>query len=138
MTDYGPGMKINHKLNALFAEKVLGCTHGSECSGVNCWYIGDDIGDYCTSLDAAWSGVEKVMGLGWHISIEDTDKGAVVVTLWQGLDCVSADMMETESGPFPISQEIGPFPISLVKVCLLAVGVTQEEIDEITNLGQES
>jgi len=121
----------NRKLDALFAERVLGdpkpdwqCKHNLERSSPGrAWVCVSDPNEcehdwrpakFTTSLDAAWAGVEKFndprMGVT-TLSIEHTSTGK-----WRAY---VSDSVARESTP----------ALALVKACLLAVGVTQEEID---------
>ena len=106
---------MSRKLDALFAERVLGWTHhpgGCAESDPDCML--DSFGDhryagyYTTSLDAAWEGVEK---LGWQ---------------YVDLDCLSA------SGTWMVNNEYNQAKDpaeALVLACLRAVGVTKAEIE---------
>lgn len=111
---------MSRKLDALFAERVLG--HRLVAS-----FVGDDIPleempslslrdvrPYTTSLDAAWEGVEKL------------DIRTLSMARDSGGDwCYS--QCHTEYGHWGIA----PHPaLAIVLACLRAVGVTEEEIEE--------
>ena len=98
---------MSRKLDALFAVEVLGepSTYFSASPGPT------------TSLDAAWPGVEKVGG------------DASLNTCWCG-DFPDRHF-EAELTPYAAYMAEAPTPaLALVKACLLAVGVTQVEIDD--------
>lgn len=110
-------MSLRH-VNALFAERVLGQTD---------WYLSDrskggyaskmnpyqSLPDYTSSLDATWAGVEKV---NLPVAVEYWPSGATCFRITKGGAQVGFEM------------ELEPAE-ALVKALLLAVGVTQAEID---------
>jgi len=121
----------NRKLDALFAERVLGdpkpdwqCKHNLDRSSPGrAWVCVSDPHEcehdwrpakFTTSLDAAWPGVEKLDAptfVKFWFGYEDRDIRAEI------------DTDSTYEG-------IGDHPaLALVKARLLSVGVTQEEID---------
>jgi len=141
--DRGGGM-ISTKLNALFAEKVLGWRDVRTLQGGNVYfgeplctdgtYIRDKpsietdtvpshysrVPEFTTSLDAAWAGVEKV--------------GAVAVKISNGRDnnkLCELSFRLTHPRHRLSPPTLGSTPaLALVKACLLAVGVGQKEMEE--------
>lgn len=117
---------MSRRLDALFAERVLGEVRtdpGVRCpSDINrlspggCWVCYSDPwepGDwrpmkYTQSLDAAWLGVEKV--------------GNWAYVDFDHLSACNEWMCNGAQGVTPAA--------ALVRACLLAVGVSQEEIDD--------
>lgn len=121
----------NRKLDALFAEKVLGIeavqsTKGlgghdyrqlTAYSGVAVMQL---IPEYTQSLDAAWTGVEKLDG-SFYFQV----RGACN-------HCFTSSVKWSDHGhDGKLWNEVydDPPAMALSKACLLAVGVTQEEID---------
>jgi len=91
---------MSRKLDALFAERALGVEPGNNPDQA-----------YCESLDAAWRGVEKLVRDEWGFSLEDdASQWVVEVGMYRATAATPA--------------------LAVVKACLLAAGVTQEEIEE--------
>ena len=86
----------NRKLDALFESRVLGVTFNASANPFRI------MPNYCASLDASWSGMEKVGFSSWSALGDD-------------LDCFGS----CNDNP----------ALAVVKLCLFEVGVTQEEID---------
>ena len=113
-------------LDILFAEKVLGKTvvETDECAGPdNYWiepYRGGDLHDtpldeFHASLDAVWQGVEKLKESRWQVML-DTFQDGYRTTFWryENID--------------DHAQAVGDPAVSVLKGCLLVVGITQDEI----------
>ncbi len=118
----------NRKLNALFAERVLGWTvHHYEKDDVWFWYPKNSKeywhfpkgNQFTESLDAAWPGVEKIISDrkgDFTLSKPEFEHGK-----WSAMCAwLSGDLIEA----CDVSA-----PRAVVKLCCLAVGVTQAEID---------
>lgn len=119
---------MSRRLAAMFAERVLGWTYKTYPDGV-CPHIkhwSDADGNlrlrsdmrFTASLDLAWKGVEKLAGPKLaSVDFVDTASGWCCDFSW-GID----NGAEVEFCTSPAA--------ALVKACLLAVGVTQQEIEE--------
>ncbi len=115
----------NRKLDALYAERVLewdltedGLIRIVRERGEKIY----DVPNFTKSLDAAWPGVEKIISdrkAEFSLSSEHFYKDAnwAAMFSWPGRDEI-ADVYTVHPA------------LALVKACLLAVGVTQEEIDD--------
>lgn len=133
----------NRKLDALFAERVLGCKPLWVEDWVYCG-CGDGflhsasssttvLDEYTTSLDAAWEGVEKLdadwnfhlfrvengdLGTGWHAELSDHRPSGLPED-------------EAYGGRWIVHRATDPTPaLAIVLACLRAVGVSEEEIRE--------
>jgi hypothetical protein len=123
----------NRALDALFAERVLGCKLIKYLGDYSCASCGhnvlggpdaDALLYFTSSLDAAWAGVEKVRNRGLF-----ADRSFIL--------CVPVEGRPEAKFIFARDAESvrasAPTPaLALVKACLLAVGVTQAEIDDAT------
>ncbi len=116
------------RLDALFAERVLGCKvsdTGYACCcndsprhcDDECIGGGNDLREYTRSLDAAWEGLMK---FGWEVELsrrETTD-------LWKCRLLFEGEHRESvSSGVFAHPAE------ALLLACLRAVGVSEEELN---------
>ncbi len=123
---------MSKQLNALFAEKVLGwyVYHWEEedawfwypKNSKDGWHLpkGDE---FTTSLDAAWRGVKK--NPSWCVEIVrdrtlDTTVEIDVLSVVEGQSSCGWTVCAAAAIP----------ALALVKACLLAVGVSQDEIDK--------
>ena len=123
-------MNKHMKLNALFAEKVLGW-HVSYYEKDNVWFwYPKTTREWChfpkgeqftSSLDAVWIGVRKLAEEGWCCRELKADYNYVYNVIFRNED--------THDNPIHAQSEIHP-AYALVKACLLAVGVTQKEIND--------
>ena len=112
---------MSRGLDALFAERVLGWERSSQ--GINWCENGEPvamasgpINRFCPtkSLDAAWAGVEKIGKNDFCLER--------FASWWRASVNPSATHEEFVVDDTPA--------LALVKACLLAVGVTQKEIDD--------
>ncbi len=111
------------RLDALFAERVLGNTEEHASFTSSCHVCGGDsshLPRYTRSLDAAWEGA-KQRGLAFGIETVGED--------WSCRACIGARhsyVME-----MPQYEATAPHPAeALVLACLRAVGVSEEEIGD--------
>jgi len=119
----------SRRLDALFAERVLNRSvqrHLMLDEEGNGWL---DLPHFTQSLDAAWEGVEKIRA---------GENGAYRVELvwdaweWDAWEDGRNGSWTVEIGVDPCcvwSQSARP-ALAIVKACLFAAGVSQEEIDE--------
>lgn len=99
----------NRRLDAMFAERVLGIE------------VDDAPHKYTQSLDAAWSGVERTMHRGLFADALFNMKSGSHSPWVVSFSFARSMHSVTATGATPA--------IAVVKACLLACGVTQEEID---------
>ena len=121
---------MSRKLDALFAERVLGLEVEVRQFPRSTFLGGGTVSDYAamdgwlpsytSSLDAAWAGVEKRRGselFTHHFSLSYEDTGMYRAEFIFPRDGQAFKVFDSEPA------------LALVKACLLAVGVSQEEID---------
>jgi hypothetical protein len=121
-------------LDAMFAEKVLGWTFnpGSEPY----WFDTDrnkkhdaQFWNPHASLDAAWLGVEKIIEGGWTFGcVQDEDE--IQVNLHNDDLSTQCDKCLAFHNRYE-SAKHHSFPLAILKACLLAKGVTEQEIKEM-------
>jgi len=117
---------LSRKLDALFAEKVMGLkVETSEAGNWPCFAHDDEGGkywssvtEYSKSIDAAWKGVEKISD--YEVNILNCNDGLIEVQIDKYNDGELCSFRETSTTP----------ALALTKALLLAAGVSEAEIDD--------